>query len=454
MRWKRNKERRPRLLPWDLRLLLAVLILAILGTISFSVYQRMALSADLERLRIAGKPLSHEEFHSQYHPSPEAIEAGSAFREAIDEATDARVSLNNYSQQYPRAFLLPLRDFPKDQPHENDLKEALADHLAKNRRALLLFERACECEGCYLQPQGIAAPALNTSGMLLGMSGDFCASACLHAESGDPIAATHSLELAFHTSRILTHASSDVRAHHRSRCYAKAVESLERVLSRATLSEPQLSGLHEAALQQYDPEVAKCALARKRCEAIATFLPARQSRHDRLEHDDDSRSPAALRSLIRMCERAAGLQHLRLRQFLTFAEQCERALGRMPAETMMQMTALVKEQDAIERKLINPDVLPSMLLISLYRWLHLEAQIKTAVTGIAVERYRLRHSCLPDSLDALVPDFLETVPREPFTKTNLKYERLEPGYKVYCDLWYGKNGRLSPIGTIDFEVLR
>lgn len=53
-------------------------------------------------------------------------------------------------------------------------------------------------------------------------------------------------------------------------------------------------------------------------------------------------------------------------------------------------------------------------------------------TGLAIERYRLAHQALPESLEALVPEYLAEVPRDPFDGAPLRYIRHETGgYTVY-----------------------
>jgi len=52
-----------------------------------------------------------------------------------------------------------------------------------------------------------------------------------------------------------------------------------------------------------------------------------------------------------------------------------------------------------------------------------------AVCGL--ERYKLAHGAFPEKLDALAPEFLPEVPRDPIDLAPLRYRRTESGY----DLW-------------------
>jgi len=59
------------------------------------------------------------------------------------------------------------------------------------------------------------------------------------------------------------------------------------------------------------------------------------------------------------------------------------------------------------------------------------AQVRSAQTAIAIERYRLAKRKLPENLNELVPQFLSAVPADPFGGQPLRYHRLEKGYVIY-----------------------
>ncbi len=54
-----------------------------------------------------------------------------------------------------------------------------------------------------------------------------------------------------------------------------------------------------------------------------------------------------------------------------------------------------------------------------------------AMTTLALERYRLAHDRLPDTLDTLVPDYLANVLTDPFDGKPLRYEAEEAGFTIY-----------------------
>jgi hypothetical protein len=59
------------------------------------------------------------------------------------------------------------------------------------------------------------------------------------------------------------------------------------------------------------------------------------------------------------------------------------------------------------------------------------AQVRMARAAIAVERYRLSSGKLPDSLAILVPQFLSSLPVDPFDGQPLRFKRMVKGYVIY-----------------------
>jgi len=49
----------------------------------------------------------------------------------------------------------------------------------------------------------------------------------------------------------------------------------------------------------------------------------------------------------------------------------------------------------------------------------------------AIEKFRLDHNALPDTLDQLVPDYLATIPDDPYSNGLILYLQENPGYVVY-----------------------
>jgi hypothetical protein len=57
--------------------------------------------------------------------------------------------------------------------------------------------------------------------------------------------------------------------------------------------------------------------------------------------------------------------------------------------------------------------------------------LAAARAAIAVERYQVVHGALPPVLDDCVPNFLASLPEDPYDGTPIRYSRQENGYIVY-----------------------
>jgi len=82
------------------------------------------------------------------------------------------------------------------------------------------------------------------------------------------------------------------------------------------------------------------------------------------------------------------------------------------------------------------------------------ARLRAARTAIAIERYRLAHDELPESLAALTPTYLKTVPIDPFDGQPLRWKKLPVGYVVYSVGEDGRDDGGDEVKDIAFTVAR
>ena len=59
-----------------------------------------------------------------------------------------------------------------------------------------------------------------------------------------------------------------------------------------------------------------------------------------------------------------------------------------------------------------------------------DARHATALVALAIARFQVKYGRLPKDLDALVPEFLTVVPRDPFDGKAIKYEMTDSGVVV------------------------
>ena len=59
------------------------------------------------------------------------------------------------------------------------------------------------------------------------------------------------------------------------------------------------------------------------------------------------------------------------------------------------------------------------------------AEFRAAKVTLAIERLRLANNKLPESLKEMVPDYLDSVPLDPYDGKEIKYKKLAKGFVVY-----------------------
>ena len=110
-----------------------------------------------------------------------------------------------------------------------------------------------------------------------------------------------------------------------------------------------------------------------------------------------------------------------------------------PPKSLVAADNFKKVDETVGR---NNYYLSKMLLAALSSAITKEASsfacLRTSIAAIAIERFRLAHGQLPNTLNELVPQFLSTVPDDPFDGQPLRYHRLDKGYVIYS---IGEDGR-------------
>lgn len=80
-----------------------------------------------------------------------------------------------------------------------------------------------------------------------------------------------------------------------------------------------------------------------------------------------------------------------------------------------------------------------------------EVKRSLTLTGIALERYRLKHGATPESLQAVVPEFLPAVPADPQDGKPIRYQRKPGGGADLWSLWPSgqEDGKPNPSKDIN-----
>ncbi|MGI9244485.1 MAG: hypothetical protein ACR2RV_27035 [Verrucomicrobiales bacterium] len=124
-------------------------------------------------------------------------------------------------------------------------------------------------------------------------------------------------------------------------------------------------------------------------------------------------------------------------------------------DKMEELLALQKQRAGFPSpyKFLAHMTMPSMAM-AFQRIAQVQVFLDLQIGAIALERYYIQNGEYPESLDALVPEFLEEVPRDIVADAPLHYKRTGDGrYQIYSIGWDGTDGggevSIKDNGSID-----
>jgi hypothetical protein len=195
-----------------------------------------------------------------------------------------------------------------------------------------------------------------------------------------------------------------------------AFQATARVLAQGQARAAALQSLQEAVEAESRPSILLTAMRGDRADGFRTlpFTIERRSRSDFL---------AEPQSLARaLWSPPVPQQRASLLRF----ENQEVEVAKLPDH--LQRKRFAKVAGGPPDQLLQDYISITRLAGTEYRWL---AYSRTLSTALAAERYRITRGHWPGSLNRLVPDFLETVPLDPYDGMPLRMRKLTNGLTIY-----------------------
>lgn len=443
-------------LPW----LVAVIVCFLIPPITFLIWYGSTHTSNASAIRALetearkhGEPITLAELQAKYPPIPDAQNAAVALLAVWEEEDpafwqayldgEAPPSGRHYPSYDPALPYLGAnaRRIPRTGPlPSNSLAaaeaylKANADHLARVHAALQRphFRFPVKIE------DGPDALLPHLSQLRIEAE-NFEIAALLASERGDKPAAIPALHDTARSGQILAEEPIFLSQLVRRACLEITLNSVEQLLSRQSLTKEELDQLQSLLDQINLRGVARSALIDERPFSLSVFNPdvmARALRNNSSEDGTDSPEQTAHRLRIGY----SALQMLgfwdrdRRLMLQTFHGAIELA-GQETPESLTNFDALFEAASQEARK-FPPKIFSAMLLPALQRvplrFATFEARRRAALVALAVERYRLDHQDrIPDTLEALVPDYLPAIPSDPLDGQPIRFSKLGPGYVVY-----------------------
>jgi len=411
-----NRRTRRRFKIWH-----GIVALLLLLFVLCRVTGSLKLKKQIEVLRTKGYPVTLEELDRWYNIPDGADNAAdiymAAFSNYVEWDSEARRALPVFGKAP-----LPARTQPLDDPNQQLVEKFLSD----NEKTLTLLHEAASIEHCrypidFSQKSDQVAPwlkELRASARLLQLE------VFIQCDN-------HNTEKALESIRTSLSLAKSVNAplliHRLVHIAVRAMtyRNIERVINRIQLTEEQLMKLSSWIEEVGNDEGYTRALIGENCIGLHTF------RGHVKEISGEFGSEGGLSIVFLAFWRITGLNDRDATKYIDIIQELIDAMELPPHKRLAAF-------DSIEKTVFNSKrggMLTRMLMPAFGRIMQIEtrhlAHLRTTQTAIAVERYRLAEGHLPESLENLVPTYMEVVPTDPFDGQNLKYRTLETGFVVY-----------------------
>jgi hypothetical protein len=400
------------------RIVLLFFVIVVIVLIFYRINLRRKLDSRLKGIRAEGYPVTFDELN-EWYSIPAGLE-NSAY--IVLDAMDFYNEPNEInSLPVMSSAKLPNRTETMSQ----EMKKIISQFLSDNQKSLDLLHKTIDLENsCYPVDFslgiGTRAPHINN---MRRMAQLIQLEAVLASEEKKTDAAVKSIKSILGVAKSLNKEPITASQAICIACNGNAVTSFEYAMNRVAFSDEQLIELGKAFRKAENLNGILNSFLGERCVVL-----------DILMHPSsfyfDQKAAVAFPPVL-FAYKVLGVNE---RDATIFLDQVDEAMEvcNLPADKRLEAAKTLNEKIAgitAEHVLLHHTMplFGNMIIVDLRSI----ARLELAQTVIAVQRYRLRNDRLPDSLDNLVPDYLETVPLDPFDGKELKYKKLEPGYIIY-----------------------
>jgi len=220
--------------------------------------------------------------------------------------------------------------------------------------------------------------------------------------------------------------------------YQIVLNETERLLTRRPVSSSQLQKLERLIDDMQIPGGLPSSLVVERVACLSAFNLPPQSIALMGGSEPGEESGEASRRGFQIgmgILKVTGIKDADRRFMLETLDTAISLAKRDDSESLNQTEALFRNVQATAIK-FPPKIYSGMLLPALgkasVRFASFEARLRAARVALAVERYRLTQAQrLPAALPELIPQFLPSIPVDPFDGEPIRYKRLPTGFVVY-----------------------
>jgi hypothetical protein len=386
--------------------MLAVLVILF---ILFRVFGHSSLEHKIAELRAKGYPTTFEELE-QYNQVPKGTpNAADLYIKAFDAY---RAPFEDEKKLLPNIGPILLKS---GEPITPEMKSAMEKFLSRNAETLDLLFQARQVEQCrYRYPlipkQGSMNPYYTEIKNCAQMISQFV---LLQIEAGNATDAIHGVVAELRLGESLKQDPMLISYLVRLSVDGMAIQSISEVLNRRSLSQQQILDLQaELSIIQKTLRMNQ-ALIGERCCLLDDLM---------LQQGMGLGSTSV---------RWTGFWDTNLVRSMEFIDKLTTITQMQARDRWVNYQQLNDEVDQLSvLYFMTKMLLPSLSRIGMVE-LRSNTSVDCARAALGVEQFRLAEGRLPESLDQLVPKYLDAVPIDPFDGKPLRYKRLDKGYTIY-----------------------
>lgn len=405
--------------------------LVVTCVIAFAVWRngiRKEIEGQIAAIRKAGQPTNWEELSRWPAVVPDAENAAFIYTNAIAQIRSNSISWEIESE-------LSTRGTPLSEKARVAAEQAVATNQAAldiARRSTLLPRARYPVN--YLDGPNAELPHLAGLKQLAKL---LEYEAVLKADAGDANGAVESVNTSIRAARSLDNEPLLISQLVAAAMLTMSCQSLERVLCRTSTTDEGLRGLMAQLHAAEATNRFQVALVGERAQTMELIRLLQDDVRHFIEIANKNSSEEE-RVELPVRNPGVGWKMIgffdRDRAFFLRAMDTNLAILTLAPPRSLQFSNHLEQMDT--RALKGHFIFSSMTLSGLKRIptrdASLHAYLRATMAAIAVERWRVAHAgSLPESLDALVPDLLPSIPIDPFDGQPLRYKLLPRGFAVY-----------------------
>lgn len=401
-----------------------LLLMLLTGAVIFTLYRlslKMKLRARIEAIRAASYPATLYEL-DQWYSIPDTSE------NAADIILDSFDYYNEPADKELPPWIGGAELPARTESLPDDMRTIISNYLSSNQKSIELLHEAASLEySRYPVDFTLGAGTridhlvnLRQSLILLQLE------AVYSAENGKQEASIQSIKSIFGIARSLNKEPTTVSQLARLTYESRAVKTLECVINKTDFSDEQLDELSQAFVNAQvlsNPGIWR-AFAGERCMAMTFFAEPRTLTREIIGRKT---LPAPILELYK----ASGLADKDAIAYLDLMESYIN-INKLPLHERRTAAERISSKRKTTSKIhvILRTFVPSFSGV-INCDLRTIAGLRNAQVALAIQRYRLAKSELPDQLKDLIPDYLSSIPLDPYDGKELRYKKLERGFVVY-----------------------